>query len=235
MTNIKPKLKKCKSKKASHRNKQDQKLPSELIENILNIRQFKSLKNIDLLKSIEKIKNIHSIYKNTIYRLKKNNIKGESLMILNNQLHELYNYFIYDLKTTHNKIILEKDWYTTFVVLINGLNNLNDLKYIIEKVFYNSYRFKTYAPFFILPEKLKSKFYEILDKSPDFSKAFIDNDLRRFYDEDQDEFIIPNNFKLSKVDMERIKKIVLENSDIILKNIQDIINYYEKPQHKFYI
>jgi hypothetical protein len=217
--------------------KGDQKLPVEIIEQILNIRQSKSLVNKDLRKGIEMLEHVYSIYKILILRLQKETLFGYEWKSINEILVKLQQYF-YGLAIFN---LDGQNRYSISYSIIKTIDSLQKLKNVINILYKNNpnkNKLLTFlTPFVLLPLKIKLQFLEILDKIPDFSRLskIINTYIERFYDEEQDDFIIPNNFTLPTKDVIYIKDVITKDSDKILKTLEIVIDYYKKPQHKFHL
>lgn len=217
----------------------DQKLPSEIIEKILNIRQSKSLINKDLKRGIEMLEKVYSLYKILVINLQKERLFGYKWKSINEILAKLEKYFQKGF-ASHNWWMIEdkKDWYKISSSIIKTIHSLQDLKNVINIIYKNNLnKFQLLAPFVLLPTKIKPQFLEILEQIPNFSELskIINQNIERFYDEERDDFIIPDDFTLPTKDIIYIKNIITKHSDKILKTLELIINYYKKPQHKFYV
>lgn len=217
----------------------DQKLPSEIVEKILNIRQSKSLINKDLKRGIEMLEKVYVLYKNVIKLLQKQRLFGYEWKNINEILGKLEKYFQNGF-ASHNWWIIQdkKEWYKVSSSIIKTIHSLQDLKNVINIIYKNNLnKFQLFAPFVLLPTKIKPQFLEILQEIPNFSELskIINQNIERFYDEEIDDFVIPNDFTLPTKDIIDIKNTITKDSDKILKTLELIINYYKKPQHKFYL
>lgn len=217
----------------------DQKLPSEIIEKILNIRQSKSLINKDLKRGIEMLEKIYSLYKILVISLQKERLFGYKWISINEILAKLEKYFQKGF-ASHNWWIIEdkKDWYKVSSSIIKTVYSLQNLKNVINIIYKNNLdKFQLLAPFVLLPTKIKPQFLEILEQIPNFSELskIINQNIERFYHEEQDDFIIPDDFTLPTKNIIYIKNAITKDSDKILKTLELIINYYKKHQHKFYV